>query len=73
MSSIKLALIVGALLCITACDKKDDSTPSPATNAPTAAAVASHGVEEDRKAREHEHDEHMDGGREHEHEDRQPK
>ncbi len=71
MSPLKVALVVGAFFCIPACDKKDESAATPAANTAAAATSASHGVEEERKAREHE--EHMDGGREHEHEDRQPK
>jgi hypothetical protein len=72
MSPLKLAPLAAAVLCISACDKKDDSAV-PAANGPAAATSASHGVDEERRAREHEHEEHADGGREHEHEDRQPK
>jgi hypothetical protein len=68
MSPFKFAVIVGALLWIPACDKKDDAVAPPTTSA--APATASAGVEQERKGREHEHE---DGGREHEHEDRQPK
>jgi hypothetical protein len=69
MSPSKVAVIVGALLWIPACDKKEDAAASPATSA-MPATTASAGVEQERKGREHEHE---DGGREHEHEDRQPK
>jgi hypothetical protein len=72
MSPLKLAALAAAVFCISACDKKDDAA-APASTGPAAATSASHGVDEERKAREHEHDERFDGGREREHEDRQPK
>ena len=72
MSPSKVVLVVGAVLAIAACGKKDDAAQAPAANTPAAATSASAG-EMERKEREHGREEHADGGREHEHEDRQPK
>jgi hypothetical protein len=74
MSPSKVVLVVGAVLAIAACGKKDDATQAPAANTPAAATSASAPAGEmERKEREHGREEHADGGREHEHEDRQPK
>ena len=72
MSPTNVVLFVGAVLSIAACDKTDSAAPAPAATPPAAAASSSAG-EMEHKEREHGREEHMDGGREHEHEDRQPK
>jgi hypothetical protein len=72
MSANKVVLVVGVLLSIAACDKKDDAAAPSAATASAAAASAAPG-EMERKDREHGREERADGGREHEHEEHQPK